>query len=225
MFPFMHAAALSFASLPDAQPCDNGLLPTCRIARGFGLCNETAVQVVCPETCNPALPAGDLRGTEFEPSDYAQPLTAFLSENICEACTLSPEMACCQTDDGDGLRARLSHNGYAPCHIPYKCITANWGIRDGNQICGPFLCAGKRDDGRYEICDVSTPWNAPGCGAMQYGLGYVETPAYENSCSRCGWEMNMCYGYAAKICCRWGMAPGGIGGVAAIDEDNAPYWS
>ena len=115
-----------------------------------------------------------------------------------------------------------------------RCITANWGLAKGDTLCtsGISQCAGDRGDGRREICIVGP--SPKGCGAKENGRGYDEKPAPGRNggdCSHCGMDMNVCYGAAGKMCCRWGMDPHSPdrvtsnGDRAAIDEENAPYWS
>ncbi|EOD37565.1 hypothetical protein EMIHUDRAFT_225467 [Emiliania huxleyi CCMP1516] len=99
---------------PSLAPCDAGFVPTCKQAKGFGLCdsaNLTAnaacnkacvvgVKMTCPMTCSLS------NATSGTPSDYGNRLPPAATAAICSTCAAKPDLSCCH-EGKDRRRRRL----------------------------------------------------------------------------------------------------------------------
>lgn len=94
-----------------------------------------------------------------------------------------------------------------------KYMKATWGVSKGKTISTDIYC--RQDDCTFQpycwpngvcIYGGGDPMVTPHCGFHGDG-GYEESPASNNDCGSCSQYYNVCYGYGAKICCRWGVEP------------------
>ena len=99
---------------PSLAPCDAGFVPTCKQAKGFGLCdsaNLTAnaacnkacvvgVKMTCPMTCSLS------NATSGTPSDYGNRLPPAATAAICSTCAAKPDLPCCRNQPHEGKDRR-----------------------------------------------------------------------------------------------------------------------